>query len=68
MSNDPKIENYAGYGKNAPEGAKALRGTNTIEGIRQATEMRREHSRQLTIEPMPVNPSTNRDSKGGLGE
>jgi hypothetical protein len=65
MSNDPKIENYAGYGN---EAAKALRGTNTIEGIRQATDMRREHSRQLTNKSMPVNPSTNRNSKGRLGE
>jgi hypothetical protein len=59
-----KIENYAGYGKNAPEAAKALRGTNTLEGIKQATEARRRHNESLSRGYTgPRGPAIGRDAK-----
>jgi hypothetical protein len=59
--NKPNIENYAGYGRNAPEAAKALRGTNEgIKGIKQATEMRREHGRAVQDRYALMGPGRNR--------
>ena len=50
--NEPKIEAYSEYRNTTrrgsepapPEAAKALRGTTTIEGIREAAEARRQQS------------------------
>lgn len=46
---EPKISDYNSHGTKTPppDAAKFNRGAQTIEQINQATDARREHSRQL---------------------
>ena len=71
MSDEPKIEQYSEYRNTTrkgnepapPAAAKALKGTNTIEGIREAAEARRQQSRSWSTRDVGPRSSGNRDSK-----
>jgi hypothetical protein len=50
----PKIERHSEYrGNSAPDAARALRGTTTLEGIKQATEARRANSEAWSVAGRP---------------
>jgi hypothetical protein len=69
--NEPKIEQYSEYRNTTrrgsepapPDAAKALKGTTTIEGIREAAEARRQQSRSWADRDIGPRSSGNRDSK-----
>lgn len=71
MSNEPKIEQYSEYRNTTrkgsepapPDAAKALRGTNTIAGIREAAEARRAQSASWSTRDVGPRSPGNRDSK-----
>lgn len=69
--NPPKIEQVSEYRNSTrrageaapPDAAKALKGTQTIEGIREAAEARRQQSRSWSTRDIGPRTSGNKDSK-----
>jgi hypothetical protein len=67
----PPIEQYSEYRNTTrrgsepapPDAAKALRGTTTLEGIKQATEARRQQSRSWSTRDVGPQSQANHDSK-----
>jgi hypothetical protein len=67
----PKIEQVSEYRDSTrtgsqpppPDAARALKGTQTIEGIREATEARRQQSNSWSTRDVGPEPLANRDSK-----